>query len=121
MNNEQGIFEHVQDIIERNIPVIVEGKKDARALRSLGIQKIVEMDAYFKVVDKLANEREVSILVDLDHEGRKIYARLNDELSRHGVKVNNRLRHFLFKETKIRQIEGLNKSYTREVRQAAYG
>lgn len=111
MDKSQEIFEHVQEIIENDIPVIVEGKKDAAALRELGVQKIIEMDAYFKVIDELDGEREVSILVDLDSEGRKIYARLNDELSRRGVKINNNLRHFLFRETKIRQIEGLRIDY----------
>ncbi|HLC20128.1 MAG TPA: toprim domain-containing protein [Candidatus Nanoarchaeia archaeon] len=111
---DEQLAEYVQDIIERDIPVVVEGKKDARALRSFGVKNIVEMDTCFKVVDRLENEKEVSILVDLDREGKKMYAKLNDAFSRRGVKVNNKLRHFLFRETKIRQIEGLGSLMTDE-------
>lgn len=107
MDEVQEIFEHVQDIIERGIPVIVEGKKDAAALREFGVQRIIELDAYYKTIELVAHEREVALLVDLDKEGKKKYARLNDELSKRGVRINNNLRHFLFKHTKVRQIEGL--------------
>ncbi|HLC74800.1 MAG TPA: hypothetical protein VJH88_03000 [Candidatus Nanoarchaeia archaeon] len=109
MEESHEIFEHIQDIIDRNIPVVVEGKKDRKALEEFGVKRIIEKDAYYKLVDKLQNEKEVSLLVDLDKEGKKIYARLNDELSRRGVRINNKLRHFLFRETKIRQIEGLTR------------
>ena len=103
----------VQEIIDRGLPVIVEGKKDAAALRALGINNIVEMDVCFKIVDKLEHEKEVAILVDLDREGKKIYSQLNDAFSRRGVKVNNNLRHYLFRETKVRQIEALKDDIVR--------
>ena len=43
-----------------------------------------------------------------DKEGKKIYSKLNHELNQRGVYINNKLRHFLFKKTKLRQIEGLH-------------
>ena len=47
------------------------------------------------------------ILTDLDKEGKKLFGKLNKELQRRGVKVDNALRLLLFK-TGITEIEGLD-------------
>ena len=49
------------------------------------------------------------MLVDLDKEGKKLYGRLRHDLMRHRVKIDDKFREFLFKETKLRQIEGLRR------------
>ena len=54
------------------------------------------------------------ILTDLDAEGKKLYARLNHDLQRHGVRVDNSFREFLFRHTSLRQIEGLD-SYFKKI------
>lgn len=100
------ILELVQQIIDGERLVIVEGKKDKKALEELGVEKIMVLDAQHKLAEKI-NEAEVVLLVDLDKEGRKIYGKLKDILSRRGVRVNDQLRHYLFRNTKLRQMEGL--------------
>src|SRR3989344_2969046 len=93
------------------ILVIVEGKKDRNALESLGISNIVELSKkpLFQIVEEIASSNdECIILTDLDKKGKEIYGKLNSNLQKHGVKVNNKFREFLFRHTKLRQIEGMD-------------
>ncbi|MBI2129595.1 hypothetical protein HYU07_05120 [Candidatus Woesearchaeota archaeon] len=62
----------------------------------------------FSIIEDASANKKAIILTDLDKEGKKLYGKLKDGLSRHGVIVDNKFREFLFRETKIRQIEGLN-------------
>ena len=107
--------EEFQDFIDNtitsNILVIVEGKKDRIALQKLGINNIVELSKkpIFQIVEEISNSNdECIILTDLDKEGKQLYSKLNSNLQKHGVKINNKFREFLFKHTKLRQIEGID-------------
>src|SRR3989338_2793007 len=101
----------IEKIKNTNILVIVEGKKDRMALQRLGIKNIAELSKkpLFQIVEEIANSnKECAILTDLDREGRQLYSKLNSNLQKNGVKINNKLREFLFRNTKLRQIEGIN-------------
>ena len=101
---------HIQDICESDILIVVEGTKDKNALLSLGVMNVFALNkmSLYKVVEMVAKKgKECMILTDLDSEGKKIYGTLNSGLSHHGVRVDNTFREFLFKKTKLRQIEGL--------------
>lgn len=90
--------------------IIVEGKKDRIALQKLGISNIMELNKkpLFQIVEEIANSNdECMILTDLDKEGKQLYSKLNSNLQKNGVKVNNKFREFLFRHTKLRQIEGI--------------
>lgn len=89
--------------------IIVEGIKDKRALENIGLKNIVTLKKpLYAVVEEIASKaKEVIILTDLDPKGKELYARLSKDLQKHGVKIDNAFREFLFKETKLRQIEGL--------------
>ena len=90
----------------RHKVVIVEGKKDARALKNLGFNKVFCLKGpLFELVENISAD-EVLVLTDLDKEGRFLFSRLSRDLSAHGVQVDNRLREALFR-TDLRQIEGL--------------
>jgi len=109
------ITEELQELVDKiknfNILVIVEGKKDRMALQRLGIKNIAELSKkpLFQIVEEIANSnKECAILTDLDREGRQLYSKLNSNLQKNGVKINNKLREFLFRNTKLRQIEGIN-------------
>ena len=108
-------FEELNSFIEKikdsNILIIVEGKKDTSALQKLGISNIVELNKkpLFQIVEEVADSNdECIILTDLDKKGKEIYGKLNSNLQKNGVRVNNKFREFLFKHTKLRQIEGIN-------------
>ena len=93
----------------KNKLVIVEGKKDVAALEALGLDNIMQLykDPLYKVVEKVAEaDREVLILTDLDREGKKLFGKLNRDLQRRGVKINNKLRNLLSR-TSLNEIEGL--------------
>ncbi len=112
MNNRAEQLQYlVEKIKNSGILVIVEGKKDKIALQKLGVNNIVELNKkpIFQIVEDIANSNnECIILTDLDKEGKQLYSKLNSNLQKNGVKINNKFREFLFRHTKLRQIEGIN-------------
>ncbi len=102
-----GIFSHLQQIQDYNIPVIVEGRNDKKALQELGLVNIFTLNMpLFKIVERIQG-KEVVILTDLDKKGKQLYRRIQHDCIHHGIKINNKLRHFLFRETELSHIEGL--------------
>lgn len=89
--------------------IVVEGKKDRSALVSFGINNVMILDCpLFEIVELVCSKtRECVVLTDLDKEGRQLYSKISKDLKKYRVKINNRFRNFLFKNTKLRQIEGL--------------
>src|SRR3990167_5899825 len=104
----------LDEISHSNIPIIVEGRNDKKALQELGLDNIFTLNLpLFKIVERI-HTKEVVILTDLDKKGKELYRRIAHDCIHHGIKVNNRLRHFLFKETQLAHIEGLP-TYLRNV------
>ena len=89
--------------------IIVEGLKDKRALTIFGLKNIITLKKpLYAVVEEAASKgKDAAILTDLDRQGKLLYSKLNSGLQSNGVRVDNQLRNFLFRKTKIRQIEGL--------------
>ncbi len=107
-NNE--IMDYIEELKNNNKIVIVEGKKDKQALEQLGLVNIVTLSKkpIYKIIEEVSEKtKEAVILTDLDKEGKKLFGKLNSGLQYHGVKVDNKFREFLFKKTKLRQIEGI--------------
>ncbi len=101
---------HLDRLRESDTLCIVEGKKDKAALESFGLQRIIMLyhSPLFAIVESIPAEcHKVAILTDLDTEGRSLYRRLSKELERRGIQIDDGFRLFLFKETKLRQIESL--------------
>ena len=92
--------------------IIVEGKRDKAALREIGITgEILELSkkALFEVIEQASEKAsKVIILTDLDSEGKKLYSVLRRGLLERGVHVDKIYREWLFKNTKLRQIEGFH-------------
>ncbi len=96
----------------KHLPVIVEGLKDKQALQVFGFENIFMINKpLFRIIEELSRFEEVLILTDLDNAGRKLYSMLKSELSYRGVRVNDCLRHFLFR-TKHRQVEALKNVFS---------
>ncbi len=90
--------------------ILVEGKKDVAALAMLGIHNVhvVKGRPHYQTVEFIADQYvDCIILVDLDKEGKKLFAYFRRALSERGVRIDNRFRLFLFRYTPLRQIEGL--------------
>lgn len=114
MNEEfiQKVRIELAKVIDNNLLVVVEGIKDERSLKNLGVKRIMVLKGpLFSVVEKFSVEKEVVLLTDLDEEGRKLFSVLKRDAQKFGVKVNEDLRRSLFK-TDVRHIEGLD-SYLR--------
>lgn len=119
MNKEiEELLELLDKLKESSKLVIVEGLKDKRALEWLGFKSknILRLKKPLYAVVEEASEitsarkgkaKECAILTDLDRKGRELYARLRKDLQKHRIKIDDTLRKFLFKSTKLRQIEGL--------------
>lgn len=107
----------VEKLVEEQPVIIVEGPKDRASLKKLGLENIIYLRGkpLFEVVEWVAKiTNECLILTDLDREGKKIYSVLKAELQKHRVKIDDRFRKFLFKETDLRQIEGLFSFWKRQ-------
>ncbi len=105
----QDLHDWITQLQNSNKLIIVEGKKDKLALETLGIKNILTLNKpLFSVIELVAESyKECIILSDLDKEGKKIYSVLKKDLQRHGVKIDTVFREFLFKKTKITNIEGI--------------
>lgn len=94
--------------------VIVEGKKDKLALEKLGVKRSIALSRkpVFQFVEEVSSKyKEVVILTDLDKEGKRLYHQLKQGLQKHGIKVDNKFRESLFKNTHLSQIEGICSYY----------
>ncbi|MEM2924266.1 MAG: DNA primase [Methanocellales archaeon] len=76
--------------------ILVEGKKDERALRDLGIEGMVVVASHYpllQISDKMANDGvEIVLLTDWDKKGDLIAEKISTYLSALGRNVNLRIR-----------------------------
>jgi len=111
MEEIEELLKHIEKIKDSDKIVIVEGREDREALKKLGITNTVQLNKkplYAVVEDIVEKDKSVIILTDLDKKGKQLYGKLNHDLQRFSVKVDNKFREFLFKHTTLRQIEGLD-------------
>jgi 5S rRNA maturation endonuclease (ribonuclease M5) len=112
MDEYEKLVEEIKKLKQKNILVVVEGRRDKAALEAFGIKKVETLNKHplYNIVEKISeNHKSIALLVDLDKEGKKLFGKLNHGFAQHGVKVDNKFREFLFKKTKLRQIEGLRR------------
>ncbi|MFW6040937.1 MAG: toprim domain-containing protein [Thermoplasmatota archaeon] len=114
----KGTKEVLDRIKEKNqtTPIIVEGKKDVKALRRLGIRgeiiKIKTHQRIFHIIENLRDEYQgVIILTDWDPTGSRLYHRIKKACKANDIEYNERFRKELVKYVKgeVKDIEGLPK------------
>lgn len=103
----------ISDLIEENkrVPIIVEGDKDADALRRLGVVgKIIVINRGVSLIvfsDNIARRySEVIILTDWDRKGGFLCHTIKRNLEGR-VSCNTYFREFFAKNSMVRTIEGL--------------
>ncbi len=109
---------NLSQVIEKyfDFTIIVEGKKDVLALKSLGFKKIFKIhnpnqtinSSIEKIFSKLSKGEIVCILTDSDKRGRQLFSQIKKSLQIHGFKTDSSLRKILAK-TGVSHIEGLDK------------
>lgn len=103
------LLDEINEIISRNILIIVEGKKDKEALEKIGFNNIYVLSGkpIYASIEKISDAvKECAILTDFDKAGKKIYYILKKELVKNGVRINDCLRLALISK-KISHVEGL--------------
>lgn len=98
----------------RQVPVLVEGEKDERALRALGLEgeivRVKNAQTVFAVCERLAmRHREVIVITDWDAGGGKLMRLVRDGLKSCGVRPDLAFRRSLARHTRreIHQVESL--------------
>ncbi len=89
--------------------VIVEGKKDRKALSDLGVENIMTISKpLYKVAEDAAeSSRDVIILTDFDRKGKELYGKLKKDIIKQGARVDSFFREYLMKNTRLSHIEGI--------------
>ncbi len=108
------IIEHLHEV-NQWIPVIVEGKKDASALRSLGLTGLVitlhNGNNLYEFCDDIARRfPKVVLLLDWDNKGEDLSRILSDHLKGHWEEFSSFRELFrILCQKEIKDIEGIPK------------
>jgi 5S rRNA maturation endonuclease (ribonuclease M5) len=112
----QQILEQLAEESKSGKPVIVEGRKDEQALKSLGVTgKMVFAKKGLKTIIDVISEiedkcpREVILMLDFDREGRELTEKLRNHMEKAGIKANI---HYWIKLSsltgrEVKDVEGL--------------
>lgn len=122
LDGTRDILEQIKNKNE-NVPVIVEGKKDLKALRKLGLKgkiiKIKTNNTIFHIIENLRGKyEEVIILTDWDTTGARLYHKIKRACKANGIDYNEWIRKRLIKYVwgEIKDIESLPKFLKRAKR-----
>lgn len=107
---KEEILEIIEQIQEEDLLIVVEGKKDKKALEKLGLNSVLlhGRDFFHRIQEIAGCNKEVLILTDFDKEGKMLYAKIAKELEKYHIKINKKYREFFQKKTKLNQIEGID-------------
>jgi len=105
--HERELVEIIQSLDSKyeNLLIVVEGKRDVRVLRNLGVQapiiktqsRLSRLETAEKIIAKAGKDGLVLILTDYDKEGKEIQKDIEQELDLNGVKVLKRERRMIRK------------------------
>lgn len=113
-------IEELKELSKEGWVVVVEGAKDLRALRGIGVEgEILVFSGFLNTAERL-NGRKVIILTDYDAEGFEIEKGLLRALSSYGnvpnVDLRRRIFRYIKKEiTKVEELERFVKGYGDEL------
>jgi 5S rRNA maturation endonuclease (ribonuclease M5) len=120
----------IQDLVylSGEMPIIVEGKKDEKALRELGVEGIVvrlnKGESVFSTCEELSRKyRKVILMTDWDRRGGHLAKLLKNGLEANGVQYDEDIRARLAILTKkdIKDVESLARQLERLRREARTG
>ncbi len=98
----QKILTELAEESAKGIPIVVEGKKDAQALRSLNVTGPILTvktggKSFVQAVQEIeqTGASEVILLMDFDRRGKQATSRLKQSLERTSIKTNSTFRREL--------------------------
>ncbi|MCI4434086.1 MAG: hypothetical protein JHC29_01260 [Thermoplasmata archaeon] len=126
--NDEKFLSLLDSLIEinENTPVIVEGIRDEKALRKIGLKgKIIIFNRgkslydFSEIISNLYNE--VIILFDNDRRGRYLTRYVSRILESKGVRVNLEYRDFIFSMLEMKGIEEISTFYEESIERRING
>ncbi len=107
---------HLLNDIERfkEYTIVVEGKKDVEALKSLGFEKVYAIhitgvplrERAEQIMFYIEKKDKLCILTDLDKKGKELYEKLKPIFQELGARLDSTFRGILIK-SRISHIEGI--------------
>lgn len=110
----EALIEELRQRSEEGAVIIVEGQRDRRALRELGINGAIRLGAQkslLELCEEVAGEYEnVIILTDWDENGEKLAGLMEGFLRDYGATINVNIRENIqhLVQKRIKDIESLN-------------
>lgn len=89
--------------------IVVEGKRDKKALNTLGLTNVEDisgkpLDVFVEKI-KFINPESVILLSDFDKEGKKIESQLTKLFHVEGIKINSHMRRYIKNLLHVHRIE----------------
>jgi len=115
----ESLMEYLEELkaLSAEFPILVEGKRDEEALRSLGVDgkfHWVSPAPFHEFCDEMRmHYKEVIVFTDMDKAGVRLAKRLGTALTQRGVKVHEKLRPILLGKLETHQVEDLAKRLER--------
>lgn len=104
--------------------IIVEGKKDVQALKSLGFEKVYAIhstgiplrERVEQIMLYVEKKSRICILTDMDKKGKQLYEKLKPIFQELGARLDSTFRGILIK-SRVSHIEGIY-SFIEKINQA---
>ncbi len=93
MKSEEQVFEIIERLKgEKNAVILVEGKRDKRALKKVGVRseivRISQKNMYNITLRLIKKEKKIIILTDFDTEGTALFKKYRRELEFLGASID---------------------------------
>ena len=123
------IMEELQHYAEQGMPIIIEGKKDEKSLKELGIEgNFIKVSGspykLFEIAEIAAQSSKIIILTDFDKKGKELAQKLSEDIQRLGSYPNLQIRRRIMGITRryIKDIESLSRHlHQLELEEYPYG
>jgi len=122
-------MEELQHYAEQGMPIIIEGKKDEKSLKELGIEgNFIKVSGspykLFEIAEIAAQSSKIIILTDFDKKGNELAQKLSEDIQRLGSYPNLQIRRRIMGITRryIKDIESLSRHlHQLELEEYPYG
>jgi 5S rRNA maturation endonuclease (ribonuclease M5) len=111
--------------LSHELPIIVEGLRDERSLRRIGVEgeilRVQTSHSVWELCESIAKEnKEVILFTDLDSAGQKIGRLVKKYLTDKGVKVNDNIGKKLMRLLDTAEAENVSKRFEKAKRKFNY-
>jgi 5S rRNA maturation endonuclease (ribonuclease M5) len=124
-------FEYIIDILKElrelslDSPIMVEGKRDEKALRDMGIMgkilKVQTSSSVLELCESVARDyKSVILFTDIDSAGKRIGRLVKKYLTDKGVKVNDNIAKKLMSALETAEAENVSKRLEKAFRKFNY-